>query len=146
MKQQLQDAWEIHNSKNLLLLQQLPEGALQLNTGARSRTLAEQLAHVHNTRINWMEHVAKPLYDPGLLIRKGVIPDKNLLLQSFHASAQKISELIDHSWSREGKLASFKKGLIPFISYLIAHEAHHRGALFLLLKQAGIKLPDAVKW
>lgn len=146
MKEQLLDAWEIHNSKNMLLLEHLPTGAFQLNSGARSRTVSEQLAHVHNTRIAWTEHVAKPLFDPGLLIGKGVVPDAATLQQSFMASAQKIAAVIDFSWNREGKLAYFKKGLIPFIAYLIAHESHHRGAIFLLLKQHNLKLPDSIKW
>ena len=146
MKEQLLDAWKMHNSKNLLLLQHLPEGALPLNTGPKSRSVADQLAHVHNTRIAWTEHVAKPLYDPDLLIQKGVVADLALLQRSFTASAEKITTLIDYSWNQQGKLSYFKNGLIPFIAYLIAHESHHRGAIFLVLKQNNLKLPDAVKW
>ena len=146
MQQQLLDTWQIHNSKNMLLLQHLPDLALGLTTGARSRTIGEQLSHVHNTRINWLEHVSKPLYDASMLLGKGTQPDAAALLAAFEKSYAAIQELIGESWAREGRLSYFKKGLIPFIGYLIAHESHHRGAILLQLKQNNIKLPDVVKW
>ena len=36
--------------------------------------------------------------------------------------------------------------MIPFITYLIAHEAHHRGNMLLTLKLSGEKIEDKVKF
>ena len=146
VKEQLLLSWNLNNEKNLLLLQNINEEQLAVSTATRGRTVGEQLAHLHNTRINWTEFVAKPLFDKNLLLAKEAPLTMAILSGAFKASAQKITEVVHRSWDNEGKLPSFKTGLIPFISYLISHESHHRGNILLSLKQSGYKLPDALKW
>lgn len=146
MKEQLLHAWQTANAKNILLLEHLPEDRLQAAASGKGRNVAAQLAHVHNVRINWTEFVAKEVYDPTLLLAKDAVLTNTTLLRAFELSAKKIEGVIDTSWEKDGKLPSFKAGLIPFISYLIAHESHHRGNILLTLKLDGFKLPDALKW
>jgi uncharacterized damage-inducible protein DinB len=146
MKEQLLLAWQINNEKNSLLLQNIGEKQLTLSLSTKGRTVGEQLAHLHNVRINWTEHVAKTLYEKALLLPKDVTLSILILLTAFASSAEKISALINSSWEKEGKLPSFKSGLIPFISYLISHESHHRGNILLTLKQSGFTLPEKLKW
>ena len=146
MKESLLKAWVIHNDKNILLLNNLEESALALRSAPKSRNIGEQLVHMHNTRITWTGHVARNIYDKSLLLDKSSSPSAQQLMTAFRSSAQKIEEIIHTSWEKEGKLPSFKTGLIPFISYLVSHESHHRGNILLTLKLQGIKLPDASKW
>jgi uncharacterized damage-inducible protein DinB len=146
MKEGLIEAWKIHNGKNLLLLRHLDERALLARPGTKGRTIGEQLVHVHNTRITWTEFVAKTVYDKSLLIGKEISPGTDQLETAFLASADKIEEVIHLSWEKGGKLPSFKSGLIPFISYLISHESHHRGHILLTLKENHTKLPEELKW
>ena len=97
-------------------------------------------------RMQWLEICAKDLlkkYD--LLDKKGPV-DRKLLKKNMEDSAKGIEELLLRSWKDGGKLKGFKKGLLPFLGYLITHEAHHRGNIMLTLKLAGEKIPDSVKW
>ena len=86
------------------------------------------------------------IFSKNKAIDKDAPYDKKLLRKSLEESSKAIEEFINRSWDEGGKVKSFKTGLIPFISYLISHEGHHRGHSILTLKQAGIKIPDALKW
>lgn len=146
MKEQLLLAWDIHQQHNLLLLSHLTETDLKIVLSSRGRTIGEQLAHLHNTRLTWLESVAKSIYSKSLVLPKETVLTPDNLKEALEKSAASIRQLIDSSWENGGKLPSFKTGLIPFVSYLISHESHHRGNILLTLKQTGYKIPDKLKW
>lgn len=145
VKEQLHLAWRLNNEKNLLLLKNIGESELIISPPTKGRTIGEQLAHLHNVRINWTEHVAKSIYDKALLLKDTAL-SIDILKNAFASSAEKIAQVIQISWEKEGKLPSFKTGLIPFVSYLISHESHHHGNIMLTLKQSGFRLPNELKW
>lgn len=147
MKEQLIEAWRINNRMNLLFIDNVDDNGMHKTLSKRGgRTVYQQLLHVHNVRLGWIEVAAKDIFMKYQRLDKDASYDKALLRKSFEQSAQAVEELIDRSWEEGGKVRGFKKGLIPMIAYLVAHEGHHRGHALVTLKQTGMKIPDSLKW
>jgi uncharacterized damage-inducible protein DinB len=147
MKEQLIEAWLTNNKMNLLFIDELSDEGMQKTLSTRGgRTIYQQLVHMHNVRMSWLEVVAKDIFKKYKPLDKDAPYNKKLLRKSFEESAGAIKEFIDISWEQGGKVKSFKKGLITFIAYFIAHEGHHRGNAMLTLKQSGVKVTDKLKW
>lgn len=146
--EQLVETWRINNRVTLKLLEALSEDALRATLSKRGgRDVARQLAHVHEVRTSWAEITSKTNRDAKLPhFAKGESPGKKDLKSALEHSAKAIEITIRDSWASGGKVPSFKRGLMPLIGYLIAHESHHRGSVMLTLKQSGVGIPEELKW
>src|SRR5437588_3428394 len=148
MLKQVIEAWQINHRVTLKLLKALSNEALRATLSTRGgRDVARQLAHVHEVRAGYAEITSKTNRDAKLPhFAKGESPSNKQLTARLNASAKGIEATIRESWAKDGKVTGFKRGLIPLIGYLIAHESHHRGSILLTLKQTGHKLSDDVRW
>ena len=153
MKDQLFDTWQINNRMNLLLIDNITDAGMQKSLSTRGgRTVYQQLVHMHNVRMGWLEICAKDIFSARSggkkykVLDKKAAFDRKVLQKAFEDSAKGIEELLARSWDDGGKVKGFKKGLIPMLGYFISHESHHRGNILMTLKQSGEKIPDAVKW
>jgi uncharacterized damage-inducible protein DinB len=146
VKEQLLEAWQINHKMNLLLIDNITDTGMHKTLSPRGRTIHLQLAHLHNVRLQWLETVAPEIFKKYKALPKEDPFNRKKLQQAFQDSTKAIGDLISQSWDDGGKIKGFKKGLIPFIGYLIAHDSHHRGNILLTLKQTGETIPDAVKW
>jgi uncharacterized damage-inducible protein DinB len=148
MLEQLVETWQINHRATLKLMAALSDEALHATLSTRGGCdVSRQLAHVHEVRLGFAETTSKANRLAKLPhFAKGESPTKKQLQAAFEASAKGIETTIRESWANGGKVTGFKRGLIPMIGYLIAHESHHRGSIMLTLKQTGHKLTDEVRW
>jgi uncharacterized damage-inducible protein DinB len=143
-------AWRTTNAVTMYLIENLPaELWAQAVPGAPRRTVRMIAAHLHNTRCMWIKMlaarhgIAVPRRVDGRLVRP---PE---LLRALSKSSDGMVALIRLGVARGGSVPSaawqnFPTDLAHFLSYFVAHEAHHRGQLVMLARQLGHRLPVGV--
>lgn len=147
MKDQLLEAWRTHHQMNLLLIDNITDAGMQKTLSTRGgRTIYQQLVHIHNVRMQWLEICAKDIHKKYKVLDKEAPFNRKELRKALDGSANGIEELLSRGWDDGGKIKGFKKGVIPMLGYFISHESHHRGNILVTLKQCGEKIPDNVKW
>jgi len=67
----------------------------------------------------------------------GDVPSKVALKKALNASAKAIETFLFDVFEGKPKRRGFKKGIFTTLSYLVSHEAHHRGRILLTLKVSG---------
>lgn len=144
------DAWRTNHRVTVYLIEHLPPELWSMNVpGSPRRTIRMLAAHIHNTRCSWIKMigerhgVAVPQSVDGRVVRP------LQLMRALERSNRGMIELIRLGLSRGGAVPpaawqNFPTDLVHFLSYFVAHEAHHRGQLVMLARQLGHRLPSEV--
>ena len=138
MKQELIEAWRTNNRITLLLIENISKAGMGSTLSKRGgRDVARQFAHVHNVRIYHLEKRAKDLSTGLVKFESKLSPSRAQLKKAFKASGVAMERFLVAVLAGEPKRRGFKKGIFTSLSYLVAHESHHRGSILLTLKQRG---------
>lgn len=143
MKSQLVEAWCMSNEVNLYLLDSISDEYLQDRYAKRTRTVAAQFAHMHNVRLRWLNHSAPKLVDKLESFPKGAQPSRAELKEALKASEEVIARYLEEC-EAAGDVKYWSGPPATFLSYLVAHEAHHRGLAMVAMRISGRKLPQEV--
>ena len=143
-------AWRTSNRVTTYLVENLP-AALWSETvpGSPRQTVRSIAAHLHNARCSWIKSLGAKhgVATPTRVDRRRVRASE--LARALSRSSAGIVELIQLGAARGGAVPpatwqNFPTDLVHFLSYFVAHEAHHRGQLILLARQLGHRLPASV--
>jgi uncharacterized damage-inducible protein DinB len=140
LPQALLVAFDTNDRINQYLIDNLPAAAwLAEPPQGKGRTIAAIVAHIHNVRLMWLKAAAKGSNIPEPLDRSVTAAQASKALEQSRAA---LAELLKSALDGDGGVKSFKPDVAGFFGYLIAHDAHHRGQICMLARQAGHALPQ----
>lgn len=143
-------AWHTSHRVTVYLVERLPPELWTMPIpGNTRRAVGTIAAHIHNTRCSWTKMLGAR---HGIAVPERVDGRKvtqKALSRALVKSSVGIVSLIRFGAAQGGALPAaawqnFPTDLAHFVSYFVAHEAHHRGQLIMLARQLGHRLPDEV--
>ncbi len=143
-------AWKTTSRTTTYLIERLPKDIWRSAVPGVSRFSAGMVAaHIHNSRCRWIKSLGAGhgLTPPRLVdLRRVSQPE---LVRALALSSAGIARLIELGAAHGGRVPratwqNFPTDLPHFLSYFVAHEAHHRGQLVMVCRQLGRRLPSAV--
>ena len=143
-------AWRTTNRVTMYLIENLPAELWSKSVpGSPRRSVRTICAHIHNARCMWIKTIGERhgLAVPRTVDARKVRPSE--LLRALTRSSDGIIQVIRLGVARGGAIPpaawqNFPTDLVHFLSYFVAHEAHHRGQLCMLARQLGHRLPADV--
>jgi uncharacterized damage-inducible protein DinB len=141
LPQALLTSFDTNNRINQYMIENLPAEAWRAEPPAgKGRTIAAIVAHLHNVRVMWLKAAAKGSKIPEQLDRTSVTrTEATKALEQSHAA---LSAVLRSALESDGRVKGFRPDVAGFFGYLIAHDAHHRGQICMLARQAGHPLPQ----
>lgn len=136
--------WDYEAKATQKLFSHMTEESLFQRVSEDGRTLGFIAWHIVTTISEMFGQAGLPIEAPK---DKEIVPRNVPEFVSAHESAARsLGKIIDENWT-DGELEDeipmygekWKKGNVLYA--LIAHEAHHRGQMTVLMRQAGLKVP-----
>jgi len=148
--------WAANERTNQLLIEQVGAAIWNAKPAGGVRPIAAIVTHMHNVRAKWIRLSAPYLGVPALLNRARCGPEQ--AGAALAESALRCGEMLAEALSGEpdSRIQFFRRdalakpwpvangGGLRMLSYMLAHEAHHRGQIGMLAHQLGHPLPGKV--
>jgi uncharacterized damage-inducible protein DinB len=129
-------AFAINNRINEFLIRAVPDAAWRAAPPeGKGRTIAAIFAHIHNVRGTWLKSFGGDVEIPEKLERNSCT--KEDAVRSLEESWRALDGVLRTSLTTDGRIRGFKPDAGGFLGYLFAHDAHHRGQIAMLARQAG---------
>ncbi|GEM84655.1 MULTISPECIES: DinB family protein [Meiothermus] len=150
----LLDSYARNNAILLNLLQALPEGGLDAQVLEGSPSIAQQYAHMQQTRLFWLGQVA-PEFATGMnqlfrqageewVAERETACIEQALNQSAHAVCEAVRDRLHTGQAMQGPHASYDHPIL-LLQHLLWHEGYHVGQIKLALKATGYSMPEEVE-
>ncbi|MGB6827041.1 MAG: DinB family protein [Terracidiphilus sp.] len=136
---------------NQLLIEHVAPEAWSAEPPGNVRTIAAIFTHVHNVRTKWIRLTAPHLKVPRQLNRAHCTPQQasaglaesaarceEMLAEALAMSGGRIKSFVRDGWAKPWPVGP------EMLCYIVAHEAHHRGQVCMIVHQLGFKLPGRV--
>jgi uncharacterized damage-inducible protein DinB len=138
---------------NQVLIENLDPAAWKAKPLGKARTIAAIFTHMHNVRTKWVRLTAPHLKVPTQLNRAHCTPQQ--ARAALAESAARCMEMLDEALGGgRGRIKNFRSDSwhrpmpvgVEMLSYMLSHEAHHRGQVCMLANQLGFPLPKEVAY
>jgi uncharacterized damage-inducible protein DinB len=135
---------------NQTLMEELDPAVWNAKPPGGVRTIAAIFTHMHNVRTKWIRLNAPHLKVPAQLDRAKCTAKQ--ARAGLARSAEGCAEMLAEALGGEGRIKEFLRDGFArpwpvgpeMLSYMMAHEAHHRGQVCMIAHQLGYKLPNRV--
>jgi uncharacterized damage-inducible protein DinB len=144
---------------NQILIENLDPAAWRAKPPGETRTIAAIFTHMHNVRTKWVRLTAPHLTVPTQLNRVRCTPQqaRAALAESAARCMEMLHDAFDDPFDGafgdgRGRIKEFRSDSwhrpmpvgLEMLSYMLSHEAHHRGQVCMLAHQLGFPLPKEV--
>ena len=135
--------WDYEAGETLRLFKQLTDEALNHSFHHDHRTLGRLAWHITYTLAEMMHTAGLPI---ELIASEPETFKAENLVSLYEKEADAVKRVVQRHWVEEDLAESipmygddWAKGAV--LSVLIRHQAHHRGQMTVLMRQAGLKVP-----
>jgi uncharacterized damage-inducible protein DinB len=143
----------VNDRINQVLIEHLDPTAWTAKPPGKTRTIAAIFTHMHNVRTKWVRLTAPHLKVPAQLNRAHCTPQQARagLAESAARCAEMLAEALGDGG---GRVEKFHRDACArpwpvgpeMLCYMVSHEAHHRGQVYMLAHQLGFPLPNEVAY
>ena len=137
---------------NQMLIEHLAPAVWAAKAPGNVRTIVAIFTHLHNVRAKWIRLTASHLKVPAQLNRAHCTPQqaRKALAESAaiceqmlaDVEAGRIQQFVRDGWATPWLVGPGME--TAMLSYMLVHEAHHRGQVAMLAHQLGFPLPKEV--